>query len=65
MRISHETIYRWIYVDAINGGELHAHLRRHHKKRRKQRRYGSLRGLIPRVKRDVYASMRLSAISSN
>lgn len=47
MRISHETIYRWIYADAINGGKLHAHLRRHHKKRRKQRRYGSLRGLIP------------------
>jgi IS30 family transposase len=47
MRISHETIYRWIYTDAINGGELYTHLRRHHRKRRKQRRYGSLRGLIP------------------
>jgi IS30 family transposase len=47
MRISHEGIYRWIYIDAINGGELYTHLRRHHKKRRKQRRYGSLRGLIP------------------
>jgi transposase, IS30 family len=47
MRISHETIYRWIYTDAINGGELYTHLRRHHKKRREQRRYGTLRGLIP------------------
>jgi len=47
MRISHETIYRWIYADAINGGALYTHLRRHHKKRRKQTRYGSLRGLIP------------------
>jgi transposase, IS30 family len=47
MRASHESIYRWIYTDAINGGELYAHLRRHHKKRRKQRGYGSLRGLIP------------------
>ena len=47
MRVSHETIYRWIYLDAINGGDLCTHLRRHHKKRRKQRRYGSLRGLIP------------------
>jgi len=47
MRISHETIYQWIYADAINGGDLYAHLRRHHKRRRKQCRYGSLRGLIP------------------
>lgn len=47
MRISHETIYRWIYTDAINAGKLYTHLRRHHMKRRKQRRYGSLRGLIP------------------
>jgi len=46
MHISHETIYRWIYVDAMQGGDLYTHLRRHHKKRRKQRRYGSGRGLI-------------------
>lgn len=46
MRISHETIYLWVYSDAINGGNLHTHLRRFHKKRRKQRRYGSCRGLI-------------------
>ena len=47
MRISHEAIYQWIYADAVNGGNLYIHLRRCHKKRRKQRRYGSLRGLIP------------------
>ncbi len=47
MRISHDTIYQWIYTDAVNGGNLYTHLRRCHKKRRKQRRYGSLRGLIP------------------
>ncbi len=47
MRISHETIYLWIYSDAINGGNLYSHLRRLHKRRRKQRRYGSCRGLIP------------------
>lgn len=47
MRISHEAIYQWIYTDAVNGGNLYTHLRRCHKKRRKQRRYGSLRGLIP------------------
>ena len=47
MRICHETIYQWIYSDAMNGGDLYTHLRRHHKRRRKQRRYGSCRGLIP------------------
>ena len=47
MRISHETIYQWICNDAINGGDLYTHLRRLHKKRRKQRHYGSCRGLIP------------------
>ena len=47
MRVSHETIYLWIYSDAINGGNLYTHLRRLHKKRRKQRHYGSCRGLIP------------------
>ncbi len=47
MRISHEAIYQWIYTEAVNGGNLYTHLRRCHKKRRKQRRYGSLRGLIP------------------
>jgi len=47
MRISLETIYQWIYLDAGQGGELYTHLRRHHKKRRKQKRYGSGHGLIP------------------
>lgn len=47
MRISTETIYQWLYKDAKQGGTLYTHLRRRHKKRRKQRRYGSLRGLIP------------------
>ncbi len=47
MRISLETIYQWIYLDAGQGGELYTHLRRQHKKRRKQKRYGSGRGLIP------------------
>lgn len=47
MRVCHETIYQWIYSDAINGGDLYTHLRRHHKRRRKQRHYGSCRGLIP------------------
>lgn len=47
MRVSIETIYRWVYRDAADGGQLFRCLCRTHKKRRKQRRYGSGRGLIP------------------
>lgn len=47
MRIRHETIYRWIYVDSRNKGALHRHLRRRHKYRRRQKRYGSGRRFIP------------------
>jgi IS30 family transposase len=47
MRISHETIYRWIYLDASQGGNLHRHLRRQHPRRRRQTRYGSGRRFIP------------------
>jgi transposase, IS30 family len=47
MRVSAETIYRWIYRDASAGGSLFTCLCRLHKKRRKQRRYGAGRGLIP------------------
>jgi IS30 family transposase len=46
MRISHETIYRWIYLDFSHDGDLHKHLRRRHKKRRRQMRYGSGRRYI-------------------
>ena len=48
MRVSIETLYRWVYRDASRGGQLYTHLCRYHKKRRKQRRYGTGRGLIPR-----------------
>ncbi|MGH7965569.1 MAG: IS30 family transposase, partial [Candidatus Binatia bacterium] len=37
MRISPEAIYRWIYLDAKEGGELHGCLRFRHRRRRKQR----------------------------
>lgn len=47
MRISHETIYRWIFRNAQEGGDLYKHLRRRHKRRRKQRRYGFGRRFIP------------------
>lgn len=41
MRISHETIYRWVYLDSRVGGRLYQRMRRQHPRRRKQRRYGS------------------------
>lgn len=47
MRVSVETIYRWVYRDAQQGGQLFNFLCRCHKKRRRQRRYGTGRGLIP------------------
>lgn len=47
MRIRHETIYRWIFRDAQKGGELYKHLRRQHKRRRKQKRYGAGRRFLP------------------
>jgi IS30 family transposase len=47
MRVSPEAIYRWVYDDAAEGGDLFRHLRRAHRKRYNQGRYGSVRGLIP------------------
>lgn len=47
MRIAPETVYQWIFRDAMAGGELYKHLRRRHRRRRRQGRYGSGRGLIP------------------
>ena len=47
MRVSHEAVYRWIFRDAKAGGQLYRCLCLAHKRRRRQRRYGSLRGLIP------------------
>ena len=46
MRVSHETIYRWVYLVAAEGVDIHHHLRRRHNKRRKQKRYGSGRRFI-------------------
>ena len=47
MRMSPETIYQWVIQDAVKGGNTYTYLVRAHKKRRKQRRYASLRGKIP------------------
>ncbi len=41
MRISHETIYRWVYLEGSVDGILYQRLRRKRKRRRKQRRYGT------------------------
>ena len=46
MRISTEQIYSWVYRDGVSSGQLYRCLCLGHKRRRKQRRYGSLRGLI-------------------
>jgi IS30 family transposase len=46
IRVSHETIYRWVYLDANEGCTLYRHLRRGRKKRRRQKRYGSARRFI-------------------
>ncbi|ESP94957.1 IS30 family transposase [Pseudoalteromonas luteoviolacea 2ta16] len=45
-RVSHETIYQWVIKDYQAGGELYKALPKRHKKRKKQRKYGDLRGKI-------------------
>jgi IS30 family transposase len=47
MRISSDTIYRWVALDSQQGGELYRHLRRRHKHRRRQKHYGAGRRFIP------------------
>ena len=47
MRISTETIYRWVYAAAQLGDTSYRHLRRAHKRRRRQARYGQGRRLFP------------------
>jgi len=46
MRVCPETIYSWIYKDASKGGFLYKYLRRHHKKRKKQKHLGGACGRI-------------------
>jgi IS30 family transposase len=47
MRISHETIYRWVYTDARAGGQLYRCLVRSHKTRRRQRHKPWLQAKFP------------------
>ena len=49
MQVSHETIYRWVIADALEGGALYLSLVRRHKRRRKQRRSVRKREFAGRV----------------
>lgn len=50
MRVSPETIYRWIYRDATQGGQLHKCLQYVRRRRRRQCRYGAgRRHIVGRV----------------
>ena len=45
MRVSHETIYRWIYDDYLNGGKLYKLLHSGRKKRQQRGKYGYKKGV--------------------
>ena len=44
--MSHETIYKYIWLDKKNGGQLHAHLRCSQKQRRRRRNLYESRGRV-------------------
>lgn len=46
LRISHETIYRYVWKDKSRGGELYKHLRQSRKRRRKRYRAADSRGVL-------------------
>ena len=47
MRISHETIYTFVYADKRAGGTLYEHLRQAHRTRRRRGNARGMRGLLP------------------
>ena len=47
MRISHETVYCWVWADKRRGGDMYLKLRQSRRKRRKRRSGRELRGRIP------------------
>ena len=47
MRISHETIYTFVYADKRGGGTLYTHLRQAHRTRRRRGNKKGKRGLLP------------------
>ena len=44
--VSHETIYKFVYENRRNGGQLYSHLRRRHRRRRKRTNVYNNRGII-------------------
>ena len=46
LRISHETIYRYVWKDKRHGGMLYKHLRQSRKRRRKRYRAADSRGIL-------------------
>jgi len=61
MRVSHETIYRWIYDNRRNGGDLYKSLLRRHPCRKKHtpdRRGGSLKGRVSIKDRPASVELR-------
>jgi transposase, IS30 family len=44
--VSHETIYKYVYEDKMQGGELYKNLRQAHRKRHKRRKSYKTRGII-------------------
>lgn len=47
MRVSHETIYTFVYADKRQNGVLYTHLRQAHRTRRRRRNTYNKRGLFP------------------
>jgi len=61
MRVSHETIYRWIYDDRQEGGDLYLKLLRRHPRRKKHnrgRRGGTLKGRVSINERPALVEQR-------
>jgi transposase, IS30 family len=62
LRVSHETIYQWVYRDAKEGGEAYRCLRRRHSRRRRQRTrlkvLGCIAGRIGSEARPVIVNLR-------
>lgn len=62
LRVSHETIYQWVYRDAKEGGEAYRCLRRRHSRRRRQRTrlkvLGCIAGRIGIEARPVIVNLR-------
>lgn len=60
--VSHETIYKFVYEDKLNGGDLHTYLRQGHKQRKRRfpskKRQSKLKNINPIQARPVTADNR-------